>query len=724
MKRSLVFLMFLTVWAGSLSAAQTGKTVSWSIGSETFTWTFDRDVTWGHFLDSTIWAMEVPGLQLVSVSPAKTTENIPAYDGQGAQNWMLDGTVINPQDNAAGWDARLQTYSAPVTWDGNAVTVTAGDMITTAKSKRANILKDRDPCLLAMAALCIVTEDKSDEFRPPLVMDPAVRKKLDLTYTVPAASSLPRISMVKQQDLTGVEYSSNVFTGFDNSDDLVRGAAPHLYADGADAYRQATADYNQDVTGNITNGYHFNISQRQVSLLYTAFATDPRVSEARKQNALVRFCQQALDYYYCFAQGYGLWALGGGHITSVEDVISLGGAILGSEKLVNSIKHQHWDESALDASLTPVDQWDYSATGNNYGNYISISQSIVLASPWKSGTFYQRTGGTYGTDLETYINYYDMADTASVMNLEGIPYTDITDDGEYSWVQVDPAYQWPMFAVNYQTDKSQAKRSYSMPADAAVRLSGDQQIRQVLSFKQDTATAWTDGSFETAEGKGGVLLVYPAVPAGINRSGTLTTGLATQQTAPRAAITREAIKHVIDKREIDVGFSRSPNKAYTGIRIGCAIRFAPFYKLLDDPTAPGKKMSEENATFRTVKAFMDMMKKSGFYPVNATLLTTPNWPTAGEIKNMWAAAFTEYVWDGEPLGTAPGRTYAADDKMWNEVPLGIGDRFTGIPVVKGPSAPPGRLFTIRGAAVGSGGTRAGIYLMQDKTGLKKVLLLK
>lgn len=179
----------------------TGNTVSARIGAIEFSWTFDRDVEWGHFIDGMPWVvMPASGsLNLVSATPARSN-NVAAYyyinsTTSGSTNADINITVKNPPvdhwfntntwgyvDDASGvcgWDSRYNlsgatysgTYNASLGWDGSTyLSLSVGDCVTTPKSTMEYPMPDRAAVLDALAVLTVLSNaPPADAFRPGVI---------------------------------------------------------------------------------------------------------------------------------------------------------------------------------------------------------------------------------------------------------------------------------------------------------------------------------------------------------------------------------------------------------------------------------------------------------------------------------------------------------------------------------------------------------------------------
>lgn len=199
-RRITIAILLLATFSNSVIAA-VGNTVSVKMSNITFTWTFDKPVTYGYFVDGQPWMIApVDGVNLISAIPARINgaSVFNTYSG-AAVKADINITVVNPhtatyyvnkhfsglfkQRNVFGWDSRGAiryglglNYNAAAGWDGlTPKPLVAGDIVTTAKSITESTTK-METCLEAVAVLTVLAaEPPADAFRPGVTRNSARR---------------------------------------------------------------------------------------------------------------------------------------------------------------------------------------------------------------------------------------------------------------------------------------------------------------------------------------------------------------------------------------------------------------------------------------------------------------------------------------------------------------------------------------------------------------------
>lgn len=253
----LLIFSFLFMHGTSDSASNCSETVSWTIGDAaskvdgvthgpvTFTWTFDRPVQYGVYLDGTPWVIWEEGLKLIAVSPAKTKENLLNL-GAVITNGITDATCINPASGELPLDERMG-YESGVTpgkarpwgggmnvWDETATPLTPGDCIVTGLGRRLDRgLKSssdendgsfRRMLYTAIGVCNVVGSDMTGRYRPPIRMPRDLRAAL-VTPREVAVDSLPSFNIPQPKNWTGGAVSLSLVNaiGFGDADDLLNG---------------------------------------------------------------------------------------------------------------------------------------------------------------------------------------------------------------------------------------------------------------------------------------------------------------------------------------------------------------------------------------------------------------------------------------------------------------------------------------------------------------------
>jgi len=189
-------LVVATSWA-EVTPPAGDLTVETTMGSYNFSWTFDKPVTHGTFVDGQPWVIRpAGGLNLVATTPARqngvVVENKPMGRPMVLVSADINMTVINPpiadyydvgavarfRSGSFGWDSRgclrndlnpanpiTGSYSPALPWDGTTPkALQIGDSVTTAYSRTSNI---KDTPLDAVAVLTVLeSPPPAQAFRP------------------------------------------------------------------------------------------------------------------------------------------------------------------------------------------------------------------------------------------------------------------------------------------------------------------------------------------------------------------------------------------------------------------------------------------------------------------------------------------------------------------------------------------------------------------------------
>jgi len=183
-----------------------GNVVTVSMGPHDFSWTLDKAVDWGTFVDGQPWIVmpEEGGVNLVSATPArlenqtvckfKSTTESPNY----FYNATINVTVKNPpvgtspykvesevhydvDEDCFGWDSRgmrkLAGWNPTLGWDPvTNMPLNVGDSVTTPKSATGLEMLNRASNLEALAVLTVLVEPPpAGAFRPGCIRSQADR---------------------------------------------------------------------------------------------------------------------------------------------------------------------------------------------------------------------------------------------------------------------------------------------------------------------------------------------------------------------------------------------------------------------------------------------------------------------------------------------------------------------------------------------------------------------
>jgi hypothetical protein len=664
--RLAVFVWFIAV----NGYAATGTSVSWSIGkvsstvdgvanagSVTFTWTFDREVTYGTYVDGTPWVIWEDGLQLVSVSPAKMTMNLPDVGSGTITNGVTDATCINPGENHLPLDQRLGGVWSDGNgmWNENPVTLQPGDCIVTGQGRRTSRSLLKRMVFTAVGACNIVTQDMTGHFRPPIRIPRDNRAGL-FTPRPPDVSSFEQFSVPAPKNWAGSTVNLLIRTAATtgDADDLLNGPFTNYGIYGHNQYQYVNGMLNHNLSGTDDVGYQRNVADRFATCLFTAF--DPTVALDKRQRSLNKFIQTGLDCFYQYCLGYPVGNGGGGHCNGLEGLITLTGALLGDSVITNAIKFQRFPGSAVGRGDTLVDMFSGGAGA------LTRTEACYLVAPgtWRSGEFVRRSVGAGAGTIEDAVIRFDFAREDHVTNNKDVPFTALATVDSFTAVTIDGGYTWDMHTLNSGTAK---RRSYGSLTGGVARLSGDNRIRKIMGFNQTATQGWSESTWE-ASGQGGVLLLYPALTAAeltaMGQTGTITTGICTWQEAINEEVIMWDAWSVDNVDRVLRAFFAGSSNGYLGIKLYDNFHWLPFYHLLDDPGAPGKKMYEESPGYKLLVRYMKMQLEFGAYFWDG-IKTGANVPKSAVIQ-----ALSRHYLFNDQLATVYCKTYDLADQMWTD----------------------------------------------------------
>ena len=689
-----VMIIVFVFLVGTLEAAVSrSNTVSWTIGKASssidgvasrgpvvFTWTFNKPVRCGVFTDGTPWVVWEPGLELVAVSPEKKTENL-LNSGSVISNGITDATCINPDngelplDQRMGYESSVEPGAARPwgcgadVWNGSPTALSAGDCIVTGLGRRLDRgLKSssdendgsyRRMLYTAIGVCNVVRTDRAGHYRPPIRMPREQRATLLTSKEVPVAS-LPSFNIPQPKTWSGTDVTLRLSSaiGAVDADDLLNGPVGNCGIYSYLWYETANGMLNHNLSGTTAQGYQRDVSRRFAACLYAAF--DPSVDSAKRQRSLNKFIQIGLDYYYMHCLGYPIGNGGGGHPNGIEGAITLAGALLGDAAMTDAIKFQRFKGDAVGQPGKVYDMFS-----GSMGDF-SRSEALhtVSAAKWQSGDFIKRSSKSGAATLADCLPRIDMADPNMVLNCDKVPYVStVAVDANTSAIVISSAYPWKMYSKNVSSD---ALRSWRYLPGGVMRMTGDTKIRKILAFKASPGADWTDRTWQGAAGRGGVLLVHPALTAQdfqkLGNTGTLTTGVCTKQEAENDEVVLWESWPVTTLERVHEGFFNTPIQDYLDNKLGDQLYWLPYYHLLDDPAVPGKKLYEESMTYNRIKRFVTMQRDAGSALWNQfTAVTQYSLPDTPVMQ----ALVRHYLLD-DSMPSVFCKTYESSDKIWTD----------------------------------------------------------
>lgn len=393
---------------GNITEADSGTNsqVSVQMGHNKFTWTFDKAVQWGRFVDGQPWIVRPSsGVSLTAVSPAPARADVYLPNTSIlVQNAAINQTVINPPvgsfytnnatpadlsddwfyspgksslPGAFGWDGRViadddnfPKSNTNLAWNGSSRALAVGDSVVSAKSYTdGQNNKDRAVMLEAAAVLTVLdSAPPADAFRPGVIRTGTERTNPTIVTLSDLRTDItPILSPVGYPDLKG-----NTLTVLDEeySFNCVRGLlpGPAIVNEGNTSRIEGCAAlYNNSVYhGQIgsAGNYGAKLAMRYGYLAIGALA-DWFTPEQRRV-CQIRFIQRAIDYYSAVASGVTL-QVDCGHAPGYSTMITVAGGMLKTNCPLRD-KMLKVNEGIL-VGATPVPPWfifaDY---GMNYHN--------------------------------------------------------------------------------------------------------------------------------------------------------------------------------------------------------------------------------------------------------------------------------------------------------------------------------------------------------------------
>lgn len=653
---------------------QVSDTVSWTIGKSnssidggasqgpvTFTWRFNFPVEHGVYLDGTPWVVWQPGLMLIGVTPSQSTLDLPDY-GSVRQDAITDATVINLGENILAMDERMGDTSGngpwgqgADVWNGSPSLLTVGDCIATGRGRRDDRGRSRRMVFTAIGVCNVVAQDMTGRYRPPIRMPANQRATLQTPQQVDVRR-LPSFALANPRDWSGASVNFDLSTAVaGNADDLLNGPMGNCGVYSHVWYETANGMLNHNLSGTDDNGYQRDVADRFAVCLYTAF--DPDEPLDKRQRSLNKFIQGGLDYYYQHSLGYAIGNGGGGHCNGVEGIITLTGALVRDAAMTDAIKYQRFLGSAVGNPSEVIDMY------NGTGGAFSRSEATHLVSPatWQSDDYYRRPVGNGASDLAESMVRIDFARDDLVLNNADVPYTQLQNSGNLTVVTISGSYAWPMFTENKGTE---ARRSYRFLPGAVMRLIGDAQVRKILAFERTAASGWSETTWQNAGGKGGVIFIYPALTsaelAEFGPGGTLTTGVSTRAEAEAGVVNLWESWPADSETRVLQSFFTSPIQDYLGIKLADHFHWLPYYHLLEDPGAPGKKLYEESPTYAQTKTFVQMQRNFGQYFWDQ-FTSDSNMPDTPEVQ----ALVRHYLLDDQ-MASEFCIQYGPAEAMWTD----------------------------------------------------------
>jgi hypothetical protein len=320
-----------------------GNSVSARIGAFDFSWTFDRDVEWGTFIDGMPWVIAPSGgLNLTAASPARLNNQAVKFyinsTTSGSTNADINITVKNPPfdhtfvtntlryvDNTNGifgWDSRKSDdtacpkYNASLGWDGTTyLALSNGDSIATAKSTVKDLMPSRSSPLDAVAVLTVLTNiPPNDAFRPAVIRsgtdrtNPEILQYSDLIDLTPYLIANP-VGVTTDLRGTNVSTLASEYT-FNKLKACLPG--PGFLNTGYSSSEGAAAHYNNYgyPVASASDNYGGTLGNYMGQLAIGSLAG--WLTEDERKLCRIRYIQRAIDAYgpikagLCVEEGAGI----------------------------------------------------------------------------------------------------------------------------------------------------------------------------------------------------------------------------------------------------------------------------------------------------------------------------------------------------------------------------------------------------------------------------------
>ncbi len=482
-----VFLGIILCSISSQLFALESNTVTVNMGPHTFSWTFDKQVTYGYFVDGQPWII-VPtdGVSLIAAIPAR-------INGANVYNPItgapvvadINQTVVNPPigtyynnntgailiRNAFGWDSRgairhgtppLYNYDRTLGWDGiTPKALVVGDIVTTAKSL-TDILPVTETCINAVAVLTVLASAPPlDAFRPGVVRSAARRVNPEFMTLSQMIDLTPNLIQKPLTSVFGTAIAATLPTPFNSSTLTNLMPGPSILNAGLTLGRSYKSNYND-------NGqtYGAGVSMYTGDLAIGALAA--WLTPAERKICQIRLIQRAIDTYEVLMAG-GTLTHNGGHLPGYGVLITIAG------KMLNN------------AGMLSVNQ---SVNGREPMFFMSdYSQMMYVEKPGLIEPNTPAFGSSRRTSVET---------TQTPLQKLTIPVTVVG----VGTLTVNPSFLWP----TYRAAEEVINLKLRIESGAG---SGDQYY-VVTGIANYTTTSGGVATAATPDIKGGILSVKPA----------------------------------------------------------------------------------------------------------------------------------------------------------------------------------------------------------------------
>ena len=348
-----IFLVTLFCSISSQLMALEGTSVTVNMGIHIFSWTFDKPVTYGYFVDGQPWIIvPVGGINLTAAVPARINgANVyNPYTG-AAVVADINQTVVNPpigtsyNNNAGpiitkyafGWDSRgairyatasVIPYDKNLGWDGvTPKPLVAGDIVTTAKSITTNG-SGIETCIDAVGVLTVLASaPPTDAFRPGVVRNTARRANPEFMTLSQMIDLTPNLIQKPLTSVLGAAIATTLPTPFNASTLTNLMPGPSILIEGLNNGRSFKSKYND-------SGFTYggDVASATGDLAIGALAA--WLTPEQRKICQINFIQRAIDTYEVLMSG-GVLTHNGGHLPGYGVLITIAGKMLNNAGMLS-----------------------------------------------------------------------------------------------------------------------------------------------------------------------------------------------------------------------------------------------------------------------------------------------------------------------------------------------------------------------------------------------------
>jgi hypothetical protein len=348
-----IFLVTLFCSISSQLMALEGTSVTVNMGIHIFSWTFDKPVTYGYFVDGQPWIIvPVGGINLTAAVPARINgANVyNPYTG-AAVVADINQTVVNPpigtsyNNNAGpiitkyafGWDSRgairyatasVIPYDKNLGWDGvTPKPLVAGDIVTTAKSITTNG-SGIETCIDAVGVLTVLASaPPTDAFRPGVVRNTARRANPEFMTLSQMIDLTPNLIQKPLTSVLGAAIATTLPTPFNASTLTNLMPGPSILIEGLNNGRSFKSKYND-------SGFTYggDVASATGDLAIGALAA--WLTPEQRKICQINFIQRAIDTYEVLKSG-GVLTHNGGHLPGYGVLITIAGKMLNNAGMLS-----------------------------------------------------------------------------------------------------------------------------------------------------------------------------------------------------------------------------------------------------------------------------------------------------------------------------------------------------------------------------------------------------